>query len=386
MHLIEQYALSCGVKIDKPSVEVSFFPVPFDKYVVIHPSSGMGVKSYDFHSDVINLIYPLLRKNNVNLVQIGEKKDYPLPHCHHLQGVTSLAQSFYLIKNCELLLGNDSFSTHVASGFDKKIVSLYSTNFKECCGPYWGNTDNQILIQGDLKGKKPSFSTRENNKVVNTILPEEISRSALSLLKIKHDLDSYKTLNIGSRYAVKSIEVAPNFYNESLIPDKKTPLNVRCDYEKIDKHLFSWLKSYKCHLIIDKEESTENLIKFKGNISRISILLNKSITEEYVNSLVGTGLPVDLICMGEKNLKEYQIKFLDYNVVYNKIFTKKDLDSSKEICDNTFFKSSKTIFSNGKTYSSNAHRIKDIEQADSDKIIDSPEFWKDQEYYMIYNS
>ena len=38
MHLVEQYALSCGVKIDKPAVEVNFFPLPFDKYIIIHPS------------------------------------------------------------------------------------------------------------------------------------------------------------------------------------------------------------------------------------------------------------------------------------------------------------------------------------------------------------
>ena len=35
MHLIEQYALATGAKIDKPFIETSFYPLPFDKYIVV---------------------------------------------------------------------------------------------------------------------------------------------------------------------------------------------------------------------------------------------------------------------------------------------------------------------------------------------------------------
>ena len=53
MHLIEQYALSCGVKIDKPHIETSFFPVPSEKYITVHASSGMESKNYDYYDDVM---------------------------------------------------------------------------------------------------------------------------------------------------------------------------------------------------------------------------------------------------------------------------------------------------------------------------------------------
>ena len=163
MHLLEQYALACGVKIGLPHVETNFFPLPFSDYIIIHPSSGMPAKNYDYFEDVIGLISPYLKEKGIKIVQIGGAKDTALSNCHHLQGSTTLNQTFFLIKNCMALLGNDSFSTHVASGFNRKIVSLFSNTFKECCGPYWGDPEKQALIQADTQGKKPSFSAKEKD-------------------------------------------------------------------------------------------------------------------------------------------------------------------------------------------------------------------------------
>ena len=199
MHLIEQYALSCGVKIDKPHIEPLFFPVSHDKYVTLHASSGMAAKNYDYFPDVVSLILPYLEKHNIKIMQIGGREDPSLSGCIHYHGTTSIRQTAYLIQNSLLHFGNDSFSTHVASGFDKKIVCLYSVLYKECCGPYWGNKDNQILIESDRNGLKPSFSDKESPKMVNLINPETIACSVLDLLNIDHDLHKIKTLHTGKR-------------------------------------------------------------------------------------------------------------------------------------------------------------------------------------------
>ena len=66
MHLLEQYALSCGVKIDRPFVQCNYFPVPFDDYIIIHPSSGMSAKNYDHYSEVVGLILPYLNKAGIS--------------------------------------------------------------------------------------------------------------------------------------------------------------------------------------------------------------------------------------------------------------------------------------------------------------------------------
>ena len=63
MHLVEQYALSCGVKIDKPFIETSYFPIVPKKYITLHASSRIQSKTYDYYkagfelsSDQINYL------------------------------------------------------------------------------------------------------------------------------------------------------------------------------------------------------------------------------------------------------------------------------------------------------------------------------------------
>ena len=386
MHLIEQYSLGCGVKIDKPSVEVSFFPLPFDKYIVIHPSSGMEPKTYDYFNDVINLIYPLLSKNNISIVQIGDKKDTPLPKCHHLNGVTTLSQSFYLIKNCELLIGNDSFSTHVASGFDKKLVSLYSTNFKECCGTYWGSPENQFLIQADLNGNKPSFSDKESPKVVNNIMPEEIGVPSLDLLNIKHKLKSYKTLNIGEFYSSPSLEVIPDFFTPLNVPPK-TGINLRLDYHFDLNFTASWLSKHPTHIITNQNLPIELLGKFKNNISKISIDLESggNFSHSDIKKINSIGVPIEIFSSDLSMLNSHQVQFIEWGVRKLSFPEKKDLDFSNEVCNNSFYYSSKTILSKNKEYSSKAGWLNSQEKSKIEKVIDSPEFWKESDYFRIYN-
>ena len=107
-------------------------------------------------------------------------------------------------------MGNDSFSSHVAGGFDKKVVSLYSNLYANCCKPFWGDPDNQRLIQAERKGRKPSFSAQEVDKVVNNIKPEDIAGNILDLLIICFTL----VLGAGSStvMAVDNIEFSGGYY------------------------------------------------------------------------------------------------------------------------------------------------------------------------------
>ena len=385
MHILEQYALSCGVKIGEPYIYDKYYPIPFDKYIAIQPSSGMPSKNYSYFLEVINMIKPYLEKEGISLLQVGGPSDKKIPGIHEALSA-SINQMAYLVKNSLLYLGTDSCCLHFASFFKKKSVTVSGVLYDQNFYPYWSNKKDYKIISPDVSSK-PTFSTKEPfPKRIDFVNPEKVAVETLEMLDIKHNLSSIETLNIGKYYKSQSIEIVPNFFNELLIPDKRTPLNIRMDYEDKASHLNSWLNIYKCHLIINKEESIEEFLKLKNNITKVSILLNKNITENYVSSLVGTGISVDLVCLGEENLKDYQIKFLDYNVIYDKTLSKKDLDSHDKICNNTFFKTSKIIFSNNKTYSSNAHRIENIEKADEQKILDNADFWRDQSYYMIFNT
>ncbi len=44
MHLVEQYSLVTGAKINKPFIETSYYPIPFEKYIVVE-NGGKEIKS-----------------------------------------------------------------------------------------------------------------------------------------------------------------------------------------------------------------------------------------------------------------------------------------------------------------------------------------------------
>ena len=133
MHLIEQYSLASGSKIGEPYIYEKFFPLPFDSYITFSPFSKPS-KNYAYWKDSLSMLIPVLRKLNTHIIQLGEKKEEAFEGCYNLSGKTSINQAAYLIKRSQLHLGTDTFSTHLASAFKKKIVSLYSHSPIQNCG------------------------------------------------------------------------------------------------------------------------------------------------------------------------------------------------------------------------------------------------------------
>ena len=157
MHLLDTYALNCGVKIDKPYIYTTFYPLGEEKYITIQPFSNYSGKVYDYWNEVINYMQPKLSEHGIRIVQIGKQDDPQLAHCIWTQGSTTIAQASFLIKNSKLHLGVDSFGAHVASAYGRKIVGLYSTNWAENCKPYWSNEEDCVLLEPDRSKRKPSF-------------------------------------------------------------------------------------------------------------------------------------------------------------------------------------------------------------------------------------
>ena len=56
MHLVEQYALACGAKIDKPYIYEKFAPLPFNNYITFSPYSKPA-KNYDYWREVLSVSY-----------------------------------------------------------------------------------------------------------------------------------------------------------------------------------------------------------------------------------------------------------------------------------------------------------------------------------------
>ena len=383
MHLVEQYALSCGIKIDKPTVETSFFPVDCDKYITLHASSGMEAKNYDYFSDVIDLIKPYIEKENIKIIQIGDKKDKKLDGCIHYNGTTNLKQSFYLIKNCALHIGNDSFSTHVASGFNRKILCLYSVLFKECCGPYWGEKLDQVLLEPSRIDRKPSFMGNEKPKTVNEIDPEEIAQGALDLLKIKHEINKVKTIHIGQEYHIPSIAVIPNHVMPESFASSQ-PINIHGDECFDEQNIVKWARGRNANIFLDKPMNINYLRLVKENINQINYFISEDTDTQYIKKLNSLGFPVQLLCKNIENINDIRLKFFDWNVLEYKQTSKKDLDNIDLLCDNSFYQSSRKIISNGKIYNSKAAWLHE-KDGDHKQVIDCEEFWQELKTIKIYN-
>jgi len=195
VHLLSRYSLSCGVKPGNPFIIDKYYPLPFNKYITFQPFSRQS-KSFDFWQEVLDLILPVLNKENIKIVQIGGINEKPFLGCYHTQGGTSIAQAAFLIKHSLFHFGTDSFGVHLASAFKKKIVALYSNNYPSCVGPYWSDSSDVILLEPDRnKNKKPSFALEENPKSINLIKPEKIAESICKLLNLKFKIE-YKSLGI----------------------------------------------------------------------------------------------------------------------------------------------------------------------------------------------
>jgi len=383
MHLIEQYALSCGVKIDTPHIEPLFFPVPHDKYITLHASSGMESKNYDYFEDVILMIEPYLRKMGIKIIQIGGKDDKGIPGCTNFHGKTSIRQTAYLIKNSLLHFGNDSFSTHIASGYNKKIVCLYSILYKECCGPYWGDKNNQILIESDRKKLKPSFSSKELPKTVNLIKPEEIALGVLNLLKIKNDLDKIETIHTGVEYHKSSISVVPNHIMPSSFAEGQA-VNIWGNECFDEENIVKWAYDRKCNIFLDKPMQIKYLNIIKDNINYINYYVSEEDNENYFRLLERSNIKFNLISKDKKNINNIRVKFFDWNILLQQPKTKKDLDKSEKLCDNSRYKCSMKIVSGGQIYNSKAAWKYD-KPGNHNEIIDCEEFWEDLNIIKIYN-
>jgi hypothetical protein len=383
MHLVEQYALSCGVKIDKPFIETSYFPIVPKKYITLHASSRIQSKTYDYYKDVVDLIFPFLQEQNITIVQIGGNKEIDIPKCVHHQGQTSIKQAAYIIKNSMLHIGTDSFSTHVASGFNKKIVSLYSVLYKECCGPYWGDKSQQILLEPDRSKKKASFSDSEIPKTINSIMPEKIAAPILDLLGIKHNLENIETFHIGQSYNAGSLAVIPNH----LMPDsfaKGQPVNIRGD-EHFDEELIAkWAFKRKCNIFINQPMQINYLQAVRKNINQINYFVQKDDNQDFFKSVKKLGIKLKLVCKDEDIINDIRLKFFDWDVHLIKTKTKKDVDNFEKICNNSRYKSSQIIASDKKIYASKAAWRNGI-SGDHREIIDCEEFWEDLINLKIYN-
>jgi hypothetical protein len=382
MHLIESYATSCGLKIDKPSIYEKFFPFSPEKYVIFS-SSMIPAKQYDYWLDVINIIMPKLSDSGISILQLGEKGERGVPLCVSANGLTNRCQEAYLIKRSLLYFGVDNFLSQLAGHYDKKIVCIYSNNNLKDVKPYWGSNKNQELIESDRGGKKPSYSASENPKTINLIKPEKIAKSILKLLELDFDYP-YETVSSGLNYINKIVETLPN-QTVNLASMNVDSIIVRMDFLFDEEGLQKQLAVGKCCIVSDRPIDKNIIKNHKQNIKEFIYLITKDHNPDFAKTLKENGIKNVLMTdLPEDEIREFKIHYMDHGVIHPRQMP--DIEELKKQKKSLHYMSSKLTLSDGKMYPSRSALLKNKpikEQYEISEVIDDEIFWSESDYFCF---
>jgi hypothetical protein len=350
MHLIESYATSSGLKIGKPFILESYFPLPFEKYISFQPFSKYPAKDYDYWQEVINLILPHLKEQNIQIVQIGGEKEKVLQNTYNTVGQTNIRQAAYIIKNSIMHVGTDSFAAHIASGFGKKIVALYSNNNINNVKPYWTKEEDMILLSPEIQGK-PSYAAQENPKSINNIKPEKIAQAILNLLKIKNNLNALETVYIGKMFNNKLFHIVPDH-----VVQRSNTIDhciYRMDLLFNENNLRNQLKIMPCIIATDRPIDINILLENKAHIIGVNCFMQDTTNLEFVKQLKNTNIKYQLYSyLPNEELNQYKLDYLDYGIIakVNLKHTKVEEIINKSKSNSLYYKSNNLILSKGNVF------------------------------------
>ena len=376
MHLIERYATACGVKIDKPYIYDTFFPINVEKYISFQPFSKYPSKNYDYWDEVIAIILPYLKQSNITLVHIGAKNDKPINNTLNLCGKTTIPQAAYVIKNSIMHIGADSFAAHIASGYGKKIVALYSNNNINNVKPYWSKPEDVILLSPRIN-KKPQYSVDEAPKSINSIKPETIAEGILKLLNVQY-VNLPKTIHIGNEYINKTLEIIPDKPIDPAQIGLDTII-VRMDYVFNEQVLELFLQQKKCIIFTNKPINEELLKRYKQNIPQLIYLVEKDNDTAFVKTLKTNTINAGFISyLSEEELNQFKLDYMDYGLIIKRNYPTDKIEAN----NNTYYKSSRILISSeGQFNSKYQWETKDM----SNKYIDNLELNKELNNLYIFN-
>jgi len=380
MRLLDTYATNTGSKIDRPFIYTKFFPLPLDRYITLQAQTPYDSRNYSYWQEVIDILLPYLSKEKIHLVQVGTKDERPLNGAINLLGQTNINQLAYVIENSTLHFGADSLCVHLASYFDKPIVSIYSISNPNVAGPHFGDKNKHILLKGyeRIGNKKPSYSQVESPKSIDTIKPEEIAKSILQLLHIKYN-NIPETIFFGTDFNVKSFEIIPD---EILDPNSipvENPI-IRMDYSFNEKALEVIISTKKSIVFTNKPIKKDIIEKYKHNINQLIYIIEEDNSVDFVKLLKNNSINYVLLSfLPEEILNNFKLDYMDYNLIVNRKHKTKE-DTKIEDTNNLCYKSCRTLFSSKGKFTSRYDWI----NGNGNKVVDHPNFWKEADNFYIF--
>lgn len=392
MHLLTNYSLVAGQKIDRINILEKYYPVPFnDPYITFHPISKPS-KNYSYYKETLSILGPIFEKAGIKIIQIGNKDEPSFPYCCSTQGTTDYGQVAYLVKNAKLHLGADSFPQILAGHYNIPLVALISNNYSECVKSYFGDKTKQIFLEPEQRkqGLKPSFMLDEGPiKQIDSIKPEVIAKSVCQLLGLEFTYP-FETIYIGCFYNFpKMIESAPDvaINTQNLNIDS---IIVRMDYLFNEQVLVNQLMVSNVTIVTNKPINQEILLKNKDKIKQIIYFIEHDNSPEFAQFLQSQGINYVLMSnLSEEELKPYKLDYIDYNLIIRKDkvnpanlvqFANIDLNS-------LWYKTNKITLGRQKIYSSRINYLQDKHvdsfNPDFSQAINEPMFWNELDYFLV---
>jgi hypothetical protein len=371
MNVLEKYAANCGVKIRKPYVPVSYFPLKEKDYIV-----------YECFQDVMGYLSPILKKNGIDIYSFDQDDNNLIEGARPFIGLYKKQES-YLIKNSRLVIGCDNLSNYMAAALGVPSIGLYSAYPASSTAPLWG--DKHISIESHRDGNLPAYGVAETPKTINFIEPEKIANQVFEILGVDCKVD-HKTVYMGDLYSTKVVEVIPDF---SPSPDllQGRAINLRMDYHFDEEGAIRWLEGRKINILTNKPVNLNLLKYFKKNIAQLTININDDFEEGYLEEAKATGTNVQIFCENTDRLQDYRFRLFDFEVNESIFKKKEDLEEDlHKLNENTKFLSGKVLLSGGKKYSCReAQKSKKELTGAPELIYDSDDFWKELDHYRLIN-
>lgn len=375
MHKLESFALSCGLKISKPKIQETFYPLVDKKIICVSNHSITPDNEYDYWDDVIFHMKPFLDNAGICIYEIGSSEKDNLFYSKNLKHLNRLQINYVLSKSI-MYVGNYNFFSHIASYYNKPFISPSKNDFIETNQPYW-NQDKDCILLPNTKNK-PYFNIQEPNKSINEIMPEEIARRVLDKLNINHNLNNIKTIHIGNHYTERYIDIIPGEYSPNSFSYNGN-VTIRMDKE-FNLNFLNMVDRFKgINIITKKVIPKPYLEKIKDQINQIVFFIDKKTTISDIESLQSIGCNLKLFCDDAKSINNIRFNFIDYDIEEYSHKTKKDLKHKS--LKNLEFLSRKNIIHKGSAFNSNAS-IK--EGKNISHVINSSSMWEDLDYIRIY--
>ena len=165
-------------------------------------------------------------------------------------------------------------------------------------------------------------------------------------------------------------------------------INLRADYHFHEERIIHWLQGRMVNLLVEEPINLNLLKYFKQNIVQLTVNINDSFSEEYLKSVVATGIKLEIFCEDKEKMKDFRFKLFDFDIEESIFKSKKDLDESlNQFNKNTYFLSGKILLSDGEKYSClEAKKQKNVLTGEPEIVYDTKDFWKELDHYRLFNN